>query len=110
MEAEALNTGGVGRVGGNAGKRKMEVERGNVTVEKPESLFNLVCVLLGENMNPPVIGYISTNLVLMGLAALSLHVSRMIFKYHIFSQIAKETGKRCEAMNFHMYRVSVALE
>lgn len=56
MEAEALNTEGAGRVGGNGGKRKMEVERGNVTVEEPEGLLNFVCVLLRENMNPPVIG------------------------------------------------------
>lgn len=76
---------------------------GNVTVEELESSLNLVC-LLSQSMHPPVIGFRFTHRSLfflmhmwvMELAALSLHVSRIIFKCQLFSQTAKEAGTCCD--------------
>lgn len=52
-------------------------------MEELESSLNLVCILLSEGMHPPVIGFTFTHhsffLMLMELAALSLHVSGIIF-------------------------------
>lgn len=46
----------------------------------------------------------------MELVALSLHVRRIIFKCHIFSQDANEMRTCCDGTIFHVSHVSVALQ
>lgn len=67
-------------------------------MEELESSLNLVCILLSESVHPPVIGFTFTHLsffslMLMELAALSLHVSGIIFKCQLFSQNPREQEK-----------------
>lgn len=51
------------------------------------------------------------SLMLTGLAALSLHVSRIIFKCQLFSQNAKEAGARREALILNTFLMfSLAFE
>lgn len=85
----------------NDGCKRWRIGKGNVTVEALESSLNLVFILLSESIRPTVIGFRFTrhfffpflmHMWAMELAALSLHVSRIIFKCQLFSQDANETG------------------
>lgn len=69
-------------------------------MEELESSLNLVFILLSESIHQTVIGFRFTRRFffpflmrtrVMELAALSLHVSRIIFKCQLFSQDANET-------------------
>lgn len=82
------------------GCKRWRIGRGNVTVEELESSLNLVFILLSESIHQTVIGFRFTRRFffpflmrtrVMELAALSLHVSRIIFKCQLFSQDANET-------------------
>lgn len=99
-ERQAL--AGIKRNGGkvNDGCKRWRIGRGNVTVEELESSLNLVFILLSESIHQTVIGFRFTRRFFfpflmhtraMELAALSLHVSRIIFKCQLFSQDANET-------------------
>lgn len=70
-------------------------------MEELESSLNSVCILLSESLYPPVIGFIFTHkcifflLMHIGvkeLAAVSFHVSKIIFKCQPFSLNAKKAG------------------
>lgn len=69
-------------------------------MEELESSLNSVCILLSESLYPPVIGFIFMHTFffllmhvgVMELAAVSLHVSRIIFKCQPFSLNAKKAG------------------